>query len=85
MLYYGRMIRLHAHSLTVSPTRRSSLRGVKAEGGGKRGAELYDRKKAWPSIKHSILFVANPPVMCRTKILRALYQDTRLYDMPGGP
>ncbi len=36
----------------VSPVELTDGRGV---GGDGLGAELYDRKKAWPSINHSIL------------------------------
>ncbi len=63
----GRMIRLHTHPihppspvsilslfLSLPECRRSS--SLREEGGrGGRGAESYDRKKAWSSINHSVL------------------------------
>jgi hypothetical protein len=64
-LFCGRMIQLHAHSLPPSPVgtwavflslpvcNRLSLRGS-GEGMGVE-PKSYDRKKAWPSIYHSIL------------------------------
>jgi hypothetical protein len=45
-----------SQSFCVSAVERRLKRGDWREGGeGGRGAELYDREKAWPSIKHSIL------------------------------
>ncbi len=41
-------------------SRRSSLRTVGGGWGGGRGAEFYDRRKAWSSINHSILSGGDP-------------------------
>jgi hypothetical protein len=53
-----------AHSKTEKE--RQLLMG---EGGGRggRGAESYDRKKAWPSINHSILSESGGKPVCRLR------------------
>jgi hypothetical protein len=61
LLFCGRMIRLLAHPLPPSPVIKLSLflsftvelsdRVGRGEWGG-RGATLYNREKAWPSINH---------------------------------
>ncbi len=69
MNYRGRTIcdLFLAHPLPPSPVsklplflslpvcRRSSLLTGEKVGGGGRGVESYDRKKAWPSVIHSLL------------------------------
>jgi hypothetical protein len=60
------MIRLHALPL-LPPLQRHTGRLRKTgnlltgEEGRGRGAESYDRKKAWPSLNHSILSVPGEP------------------------
>ncbi len=64
--FSGRIIRLLAHPLLPSLVSKLSLflslpvcRQVEiadwGRGGGGRGAQFYDREKAWPSINHSML------------------------------
>ncbi len=62
MIYRGRMIRLHVHlpssflSVSYATHRKTEKeRQLADERGGGRGAESQDRKKAWPSINHSVL------------------------------
>jgi hypothetical protein len=61
MLSRGGMIWLLAHSLPLSPVRLHTgkrdnlLSSERGEGGG-RGAESYDRKKAWSSMNYLILY-----------------------------
>ncbi len=60
----GRMIQLHAYpipsphvpisKLDRRPTRKPRKSGYMLTGRSGRGAESYDRKKAWPSKNHSI-------------------------------
>jgi hypothetical protein len=56
--FLGRMIRHHAHPLISLPVCRLSSLLTGEDGGGGRGDESCDRKKAWPSINRSILPVS---------------------------
>ncbi len=42
-------------------------------GGGGRGAESYDLKKAWPSINRSVLSAKKPPFQCKKGTLRQVF------------
>jgi hypothetical protein len=70
MLSCGRIIRLLAHPLPLSPIsklslllslpvcRRSGLLTGEGEGNGG-GAKSYDGEKGWPSVNHSLLSDGN--------------------------